>query len=273
MMRQLGSFLIAIAAASAGAEEPAVDSDMLEREARRAGVQVAFARVGLDVETPFGPITAGPAGPALADYARLLAEELALYPPALLRKARLRRLVLCSDLAFDGKARGAIPDYLRGSLYLDVARGSASPPYQRTAIHHEFFHFIDYHDDGEVYRDDAWSALNPTGFRYGPGGVNAQDDPSGSLASESIPGFLTTYATTGVEEDKAEVFSRLVMVPREIERRGAADPIVGRKVARMKDMLRAFEPSVDEGFWRRVADRPDTRIEPVRPPAAGPSAP
>ncbi|WP_165066925.1 zinc-binding metallopeptidase [Paludisphaera rhizosphaerae] len=274
-MRPIG--LLCFAMASAGvptyAEEPAEIPAALDRAAKEAAVQVVNVRTDLDVETPFGPITAKPTGSGLTKYARLLSEEFALYPASLVRKARLRRLVLCSDLAFNGELRGAIPDYWHGDLYLDVVRGSASPPYQRTAIHHEFFHLVDYQDDGEVYRDDAWSALNPIDFRYGPGGANVQDDPSGSLPNEKTRGFLTAYATSGVEEDKAEVFSRLIMIPREVERRSSADPIIWRKVARMKDMLKAFEPSVDEVFWKRIAERPDTPIGPVRSPAAPPPHP
>lgn len=274
-MRPIGLLCLALASAGVAlsAEEPPAIPANLDRATKEAAVTVVNVRTDLDVETPFGPITARAAGPGLAKYSQLLGEEISIYPPALIRRTRMKRLVLCSELAFNGGLRGAIPDYWHGDLYLDVARGAASPPYQRTALHHEFFHLIDFQDDGEVYRDDAWSALNPIDFRYGPGGVNVQDDPSGSLPNEKAPGFLTAYATSGVEEDKAEVFSRLIMVPREVERRSNADPIIGRKVARMKELLKAFEPSVDEEFWRRVADRPDMAIKPVRQPAPAPLPP
>lgn len=269
MARPLGLLLLAMAAAtSTAADEPAKTSATLARAAKHCGVRIADVQVDLDVETPFGPITAKPAGSALAGFTPLLAEELVLYPPALMRRSRLKRVVLCSGLAFDGQPRGAVPDYWHDDLYLDVARGAFSPAYQRTAFHHEFFHFVDYRDDGDVYRDDAWSALNPPDFFYGPGGRNLQNDPSASLLTDKIPGFLTSYATSGVEEDKAEVFSRLILAPREVQRRADADPIVGRKVARMKHLLRTFDPSVDEAFWRRIAARPDIPVEPARPPVA-----
>ncbi|MDG3007021.1 hypothetical protein [Paludisphaera mucosa] len=265
-------FLLAVLASSGAAAavaegEAPITGQGLDRLAAAAGIEVVGRTADLRVETPFGPITARPSGDATARFAALFAEEFAVYPPALVRRSRLKRVVLGSGLAFDGQLRGAIPDFWHDALYLDVARGDYSPTYQRTAIHHEFFHLVDYRDDGEVYRDDAWAALNPPGFRYGPGGKDVQGDALGSLFTDKHPGFLTTYATAGVEEDKAEVFARLLVAPREVARRAGLDPILARKVARMKARLKEFEPAVDDAFWSRVEARP-TRPDgpPARPP-------
>ena len=60
-----------------------------------------------------------------------------------------------------------------------------SRTYQRHAFHHEFFHIIDYRDDGQVYSDSRWARLNPQTFRYGDGGAKMQADPlSGLLESD-----------------------------------------------------------------------------------------
>ncbi|OJW16401.1 MAG: hypothetical protein BGO49_18835 [Planctomycetales bacterium 71-10] len=235
----------------------------LDRVSRAIGVPILVRTADLRVDTPFGPITARPAGEGLEAFGTVLAEELSIYPKAVMERSRLRRIVLASELAFDGQLRGAIPDYGGDALYYDVARGSHSRSYQRAAIHHEFFHVVDYRDDGQVYRDDAWSALNPKGFRYGPGGRNVQEDALGSLFADDVPGFLTRYAASGVEEDKAEVFSRLIVAPREVARRAAADPILARKVARMKSLMKSFEPAVDDAFWKRVEGR--DQPPPARP--------
>lgn len=242
----------------------------LEETSRALGVPIVVRTADLRVNSPYGPITAKPAGEGLEDFAAVLADELAIYPRALMERSRLRRIVLASDLAFNGQLRGAIPDYAGDVLYYDVTRGSHSLAYRRAAIHHELFHVIDYRDDGEVYRDDEWSALNPPGFCYGPGGINVQHDAYGFFLIDDAPGFLTRYATSGVEEDKAEVFSRMIVVPREVARRAEADPILARKVGRMKALMRSFEPGVDDAFWERVADREPAPIPPSdRPPAAG----
>jgi hypothetical protein len=250
----------------------------LDRVSRALGVPIVVRTADLRVGTPFGPLTAAPAGEGLEDFAAVLADELAIYPRALMERSRLKRIVLASGLAFNGQLRGAVPDYGGDALYFDVTRGSHSLPYRRAAIHHEFYHVLDYRDDGEVYRDETWSALNPPGFRYGPGGINVQDDAFGFFLVDDAPGFLTRYATSGVEEDKAEVFSRMIVAPREVARRAAADPVLARKVERMKTLMKKFEPGVDDAFWARVGARDAAGNAPNRaassspwrrPPAAG----
>lgn len=272
-MRRLALILACLTPAAAAGrdsgEAPAAVGG-LDKVSRALGVPIVVRTADLRVETPYGPITAGPAGEGLEDFAAMLAEELAIYPRSLMERSRLKRIVLASNLAFNGQLRGAIPDYGGDALYYDVSRGMHSRPYQRAAVHHEFFHVIDYRDDFEVYRDDAWSALNPTGFRYGPGGRNVQDDALGFLLVDDAPGFLTRYATSGVEEDKAEVFSRMIVAPREVARRAAADPVLKRKVDRMKALMKGFDPSIDDAFWGRVEARePAPTSPPGRPPAAG----
>lgn len=257
-MRQLLLILACVvqstSARADGGEEPAKAAEVAD-ESRRLGVSIVVRTADLRVDTPFGPITAKPAGDGLEAFGVVLAKELAIYPRALLERSHLKRIVLASGLAFDGQLRGAIPDYGNQVLYYDVTRGSYSRPYQRAAIQHEFFHVVDYRDDGQVYRDDDWSALNPKDFAYGPGGRNVQEDALGSLFADDVPGFLTRYARSGVEEDKAEIYSRMIVAPIEVSRHAAADPILARKVARMKTLMRSFEPSIDDGFWERVDAR------------------
>ena len=144
-------------------------------------------------------------------YTDLFAEEFSLYPPDLVRRSQLKQVVLCSDLSFGGRLRTAIPDHDHDSLYLDVSRGRNSKRYQQKVIHHEFFHIIDYRDDGMVYQDERRAALNPNTFKYGGGGRSAEGLQTTSLLTTQFPGFLDHYSTTGVEEDKAEVFANLIV--------------------------------------------------------------
>jgi hypothetical protein len=119
-------------------------------------------------------------------------------------------------------------------------------------LHHEFFHVIDYRDDGEVYRDDAWAALNPRSFRYGSGGKNAQQRSDTSLLTDRLPGFLTHYSTTGVEEDKAELFAHLLASGPHVRERCERDAVLQAKVERMKKLLADFCPEMDEEFWAKA---------------------
>ena len=189
----------------------------------------------------------------LARYTRLFAEEFGLYPPDVIRYAQLERVVVCKDLSYGGQLRGAIPDFDSKTLYLDAVRGSFNPTYQRKVIHHDFFHMIDFRDDGNLYADKEWERLNPAGFHYGTGGANAQDDPMSSVLTDRWPGFLNSYSKTGVEEDKAEMFANLVVEPAYLERRSQTDPVVRAKVAAIKRLLTQFAPEADDRFWARAA--------------------
>jgi hypothetical protein len=205
------------------------------------------------VATAHGLITALTAAPAELDaYAPLLSAEMSLYPPELVAASRLVAVVLCRELAFAGQLRNAVPDFEHGTLYLEVSRGSYSRAYLQKTFHHEFFHVVDYEDDGVVYADAAWEAMNPPGFHYGSGGVNAQDIATTSLLTTAYPGFLNHYSTTAVEEDKAEIFANLIVADDYVESLERTDAVVHAKVERMKELLVSFTPAMNDAFWQRV---------------------
>ena len=220
----------------------------------RYQLDVVVSDPGFPVRATYGQIDGKTADPRrLSAYAELFAREFGLYPVELVRRTRLKRVVLCDDLTFAGQRRNAIPDWEHETLYLDVSRGSYNETYLRKVIHHEFFHLIDYSDDGLVYGDQAWIALNFASFRYGAGGRTAQAVGPTSILSDATPGFLNHYSTLGVEEDKAEVFANLIVDPAYVASRAAQDPVIAAKVRRIKALLNEFAPSVDGSFWPKVA--------------------
>ncbi len=207
-----------------------------------------------DVQPVVERIHASPCtGWELRRYAGLFAEEFSLYPPAVIRRAGIARVVICRDLALGEQRRAAIPHFGGSTLFLDAVRGIHIPIYLRRVLHHELFHMIDYRDDGDLYSDKEWEALNPKWFHYGHGGVSAQNDPMSSVLSDRYPGFLNSYSKTGVEEDKAEVFSNLMVEPAYVARRCQTDPVLRAKAAAIRRLLKRFCPDVDERFWVRVA--------------------
>ena len=127
-------------------------------------------------------------------------------------------------------------------------------------------HIIDFHDDGSVYQDKDWAALNAPGFKYGSGGSKAQDQPTTSLLTDKLPGFLNHYSTTGVEEDKAEIFANLMVDFEYVQLRAEQDPVLKAKVERMKALLAAFCPAMNDDLWKKVRETkrphyPDGRPE------------
>jgi hypothetical protein len=225
------------------------------------GIEVIFKDHPYPVTTYHGPIRATNAETARVDrYCNILAPEVSLYPPELMRLSRLKRIVLCRGLSFNGQYRAAVPDFEHDTLYLDVLAGVHSRSYQRSAIHHDLFHIIDYRDDGQLYSDERWTQLNHEKFRYGTGGAKTQDD-HGSSMPWNEPGFLTRYAASAVEEDKAEIFAHMMTEYAVVAQRAETDSVIDKKVSFMKDLLARFCPDMSESFWKELGRRQDLTTE------------
>jgi hypothetical protein len=234
---------------------------------RRYSLEILYKDADLGPYLSRKGITANP-GPAadVESYAPILAEEWSVYPRLLVERTRLKRIILCAGLAYSGQLRTAIPDFDGDNLYLDVSRGRKSSAYVRKVIHHEFFHLIDLRDDGKLYQDDSWTALNAPGFKYGSGGASVQNDRTVSIPTDAEAGFLDKYAMSGVEEDKAETYCFLVVDPALVDKRLTGDSILTSKVNRMKELLRSFCPEMDDGFWKSARKLREPALKPSLPP-------
>lgn len=217
------------------------------------GIEIVHRSPTFPVRTSHGNIHGVAASDkAVENYAKLFATEFSLYPPELVRKTRLKRVVFCAELDFAGQRRTAIPDFEHSTLYLDIERAADDRVYVLKVLHHEYYHVIDYADDRLVYEDREWSALNAPEFRYGEGGRSVQDQSDTSVLTDRYPGFLNHYSTTGVEEDKAELFANLMVDPEYVVRRMEHDPVLTSKVHRLKRTLEQYCDRVDTAFWERV---------------------
>jgi len=70
-----------------------------------------------------------------------------------------------------------------------------------------------------------------------------------------LPSHLTSYATSGVEEDKAEIFAHMMTEYAVIGKRAATDTVIRQKMSLMKTLLVKFCPDMDETFWDEVSLR------------------
>ena len=188
-----------------------------------------------------------PPAEAARTAARVVADELGRYPGGSLEASRLRRVLLCAGLAEAGTEIPSLPN-VEQTLLLDV---ESDPAFLRRLIHHELFHFVDYADDDQVRRDPAWERLNDPDFVYGPGGRSQRAPGSARLTTER-PGFLTEYATSALEEDKAEVFSFLMTAPTTVRRIAKHDPVLQAKIAAVRAQLARQLPALSASFWREV---------------------
>ena len=223
---------------------------------------------------------------ALDAYLPILVAEWNLYPVSLIRKVGLRRIIICDGLSMDMgdfssrlgagenkhivQTRGAVPDYERHDLYLNVGwfqrfanAGLASDNrrYVCEGIHHEFFHCVDNAIISERHRkliapDAGWRSLNPEGFIYGKGGVYSQNDPQAGVNNGALVGFLNVYSQSAVEEDKAEIFANMMMDRVGIEERAESDRYIANKIRAMEALLLEFCPDINRAFWRTARTLP-----------------
>lgn len=238
-----------------GCEEPrpASENPIISRLSSKYNLEIVTAGHPFPTSTYHGDIGGADATDRqIQDYLRLLDEEFSLYPEDFVRRTGLKRIVLCRELSFAGQFRNAVPDFEHDTYYLEIERGSFDTTYLRKVIHHDFFHIVDYRDDGLLYEDDRWKALNPDDFKYGTGGKNAQNNPESAVLTLEYPGFLNHYSTTGVEEDKAEIFSNMMVSPRYVAGRLSQDTVIEAKVVTMKELLAGFCPEINESFWQKV---------------------
>lgn len=184
---------------------------------------------------------------ALKKYIPLWTQEWAKYPAGLMTKAKVTKIVFAEKLALNGQIRAAVPAFDLNTMYYDPALGSYAPKYQRNVIHHEFFHMID-ERMRTLKQDREWAKLNPKGFQYGTGGDKMRTSNVGEL-TDKIPGFLTLYGTAAVEEDKAELYSHLIVDPEFVTAQAKKDSVLAAKIELLKKRLETYSSVFKAEFW------------------------
>ena len=201
-----------------------------------SGVALLEATKGIDLSLANGAVHAStPSAEHLAHARAVVSRELARYPAAFLDAVRLRGLVLADDLVEGDKPIPSLPN-VGGLMLLDVH--AADSDLVRT-LHHEIYHFADLADDGHLAPDPAWESLNAQGFAYGAGGRSLRN---WAARADDVPGFVSGYATSGPEEDKAETFAFVLARSSVVRDRAKTDPVLAAKVREIARRVDALEP-------------------------------
>lgn len=188
-------------------------------------------------------------------FIKVFYEEWAKYPLAWIEINNLKGIAFVKDLVVVGQERFAMPDAYGEVLYYDVDYLVYGQRYVRECIHHEFYHMIEENFFSDMYyKDPLWNALNPDGFRYGDGGYAAYSNATYANEKHPMKGFVTGYATYGLEEDKAEVYSYLFSNESyfELLQWIAEDDILYAKVRYMKSFVAAKVPEMDESYFINI---------------------
>jgi hypothetical protein len=207
---------------------------------QRGGVELLHASETFSFDLAGGRLAGEPpSAAAAARAAGIVADELARYPVGFLPAHRLLRVVLCQRLTEAGMRIPSLPN-VEQSLVLDV---DAPPAFLRRLIHHEVFHFVDYTSDDQVKADPAWDALNERDFVYGFGGRFVRHGSASRFGSGG-PGFVTEYAKSAIEEDKAETYAFLLTAPGSVQAAGGDDPTLRKKAEALFVFMEQRDPRV-----------------------------
>lgn len=192
-------------------------------------------------------IGGGPsASKKVAEYVERALKEWSRYPDGLVKRLGIERVVFSSQVTLNGKVVGGLTDQDSATIHMPVIENETVPLFFEESIHHELFHVLDLRDDGLPTSDPAWEKLNPSEFRYDPA------TPASGRFEDDLQGFLNTYSMTGVGEDKAEVFGQLMIRGRAVKARAAKDALLDRKVARIRELAKAYHEKLDDAFWKSV---------------------
>ena len=148
----------------------------------------------------------------LLSYLNLLKYEYGKYPAGYFRRIGINHLALGKYLKLIKQKRAAIPDPQKHTLFLDID-SALGKEYLSYVMHHDLNHCAEYAVWNDMYYHwKRWTRKNPCKFRYGKGGATAYDNMQVNWRELNHPsrGFVNLYATTGEEEDRAEIVALLM---------------------------------------------------------------
>ena len=191
----------------------------------------------------------------LEQYLQLFEEEILKYPPSFFTARDVRGIALVKYLFFDGRPAQGIYFSNDHVMFFDVIRKNENKAAQRHSIHHELFHMMAMQTPGYTpLKDDLWTSWNNPGFRYGKRPHLTQATNPYNHFAPHEPGFVTYYAMTSVEEDKAEVFACLMQASHKklIEKWMIKDQILLKKIHTIKAFVQYYCPEMNEGYWHSI---------------------
>jgi len=233
-----------------------VEADLNDTSAIDQRVQDFQMRYGIpllykDLNTATTAITFKPVSRKeyglLNDYLMLFEKEIYQYPPIFFKKRQVRAVFLVTHL-FSHKrpAQGAYSSEARVMIF-DVSRFSKNKALTRHSIHHELFHMMAFQTPNYILDDPRWSQLNSSAFVYGKSMNDwTKVNPVNPQAPNQL-GFVTDYAMSSVEEDKAEVFACLMQETHHnlITRWATKDGIMRQKIQAIKDFVSSDFPEMN----------------------------
>ncbi len=171
-----------------------------------------------------------------------LQNEFSRYSTHAIKTSGLKSIYLVANLSVDGQYRSGMPEpRFEHALYFDVSDAnlqSENGDYMRRTFHHEFNHLIEYDLLGSFApKDDIWSSCNHPSVKYGNGGSAMYSNPDFAHKQHPSYGFVDGYATSAIEEDKAEMFAYFMTDPTAVRTLANKDAGVACKLDQIELLL------------------------------------
>ena len=182
----------------------------------------------------------------LKDYGAAFIDEWAKYPTDWILNSGLTTVVIAKDLGVNTAATWSPYNH---TMFYSTDWGNGE--YARSVIHHEFAHLLEssYFGFPIHYPNQLWESYNPTAFRYSG---NAESiNPVIARTTHPTPGFVTGYAATTLEEDRAEIYSYLMTAGRykELMKWLPSDTVLGKKVQLYKDFMASHSATMTGSYF------------------------
>jgi hypothetical protein len=191
----------------------------------------------------------------LKTYGTLFIDEWSKYPIDWVTNSKVKSIAIVKKLGVNttAPAVAAFPDIVGETMYYD---DTYSGDYAREVIHHEFDHLVTFN----IFNtwapvDSIWLSFNPPGFSYGAGGASAYQSNNSSLSGEHpTSGFVTGYATTAIEEDKAETYAYLMTTTyyHHLQNWLFSDTDLTNKVNYYKQFISKYSPEMSGNYFDEI---------------------
>ncbi|MAF98191.1 MAG: hypothetical protein CMH26_06115 [Micavibrio sp.] len=133
-------------------------------------------------------------------------------PASVYKDVNLKYVLLCDSAQANEQEIGGIP--IPPLKLMMLSAGSDDNGYKERMFFHEFYHYFEFMVRHSL-KDAEWDKRFE-GFYVGLNGADTNMSVA-EVGTASSKGFVTRYAQTGAEEDRAEIFSFIYAAPDELE--------------------------------------------------------
>ncbi len=174
---------------------------------------------------------------------KIVSQELSKYTAANFVTLGLKKIYLVKSLYVDGTFRSGMPEaQFEDAVYFDIDSKyftSEDGKYMRRTIHHEIRHLADY-NQYSTYKpqDSKWLQCNPAQNSYLNSVASMYANPAYAHAAHPKAGFITGYATSGIDEDRAEVYAYYMTDRAYLYKTAIEDASLSCKVAQTETLIR-----------------------------------